>query len=247
MVEENQGFAYEMSEDSATIEINNQQVAIDDMLQEAQKVVLEGQASVEKGQQLIYYGHDILQQASDLRDEIAAQVQALLEGDTSLVGLADHGDTRDDAVSNSLSNGILALLNPSVSIRTSPIMTKFNKYHRAALNMKIGAPSPIHPLLPASTTSLALEPPALLPSKASLSTKRLIGIIMDAVLLVLTELLSKKTRTLSVKSSPLDRTVTLDLLIMPPSSEARLLTIPSLRLLMSRWLIPRCSRPHPLR
>ena len=99
MAEELQLLANEVTDQRVAIEINNQHVAIDNVLQESQQAVLDGQANIQKGIDTIHYGKDLLREARDLRDELDVQIDAVLEGRSSFFDFTERGNYVDDHVS----------------------------------------------------------------------------------------------------------------------------------------------------
>ena len=99
MAEESQLLANEVTDQRVAIEINNQHVAIDNVLQESQRAVLDGQANIQKGIDMIHHGKDLLREARDLRDELDVQIDAVLQGRISFFNFTERGNHVDDHVS----------------------------------------------------------------------------------------------------------------------------------------------------
>ena len=99
MAEDSQLLANEVTDQRVAIEINNQHVVIDNVLQESQRAVLDGQANIQKGIDMIHHGKDLLREARDLRDELDVQIDAVLQGRSSFFDFTERGNHVDDHVS----------------------------------------------------------------------------------------------------------------------------------------------------
>ena len=94
MAEESQLLANEGTDQRVVPDINNQHVVleglrkgVEDLVLDGQTTIRAGQASIQKGYDLIQHGNVIVHQAEDLRDQFSLQVKEIFEGRRSSLNI----------------------------------------------------------------------------------------------------------------------------------------------------------------